>query len=535
MSLRNVCPNPGLLQTIGKSQPPRADFPALRTFLRLGATLAVIGAAFISGAASYQPSQVVPPAPLREFRAAWVATVANIDWPSRKTLTTQEQKAELLAMLDRAAQLKLNAIIFQVRPACDAMYASRIEPWSEYLTGTMGKPPEPFYDPLAFAVEEAHKRGLELHAWFNPYRAHLRAATSPIAANHISKTHPQLVRQYGEFLWLDPGEREVQDYSLSVVMDVVKRYDIDGVHFDDYFYPYKVSGGAGKDLEFPDDASWQRFGARGKLSREDWRRENVNVFIQRVYKSIKSAKPWVKFGVSPFGIWRPKNPPQIKGLDSYAELYADSRKWLANGWVDYFAPQLYWAIDPPDQSFPVLLRWWAQQNTKGRILCPGLDATKVSGRSDSRRGWQPQEIVNQIRLTRAQTGADGHIHWNMKSLMRNTAFDEVLARELYQQPALMPLSPWLGRAQPGKPKLTATKAEAGSQLEMRWTPGGSGKAWLWLLQTRTGGAWTREILPATRTSRVWNGALPEVVAVSAVGRNGELSAPSTLQSRDSAR
>jgi uncharacterized lipoprotein YddW (UPF0748 family) len=535
MSLRNVCPNPGLLQPIGKGQPARADFPALRTLLRLGATLAAIGAAFPSAAASYQPSQVVPPAPLREFRAAWVATVANIDWPSRKTLTTQEQKAELLAMLDRAAQLKLNAIIFQVRPACDAMYASRIEPWSEYLTGTMGKPPEPFYDPLAFAVEEAHKRGLELHAWFNPYRAHLRAATSPIAANHISKTHPQLVRQYGEFLWLDPGEREVQDYSLSVVMDVVKRYDIDGVHFDDYFYPYKVSGGAGKDLEFPDDASWQRFGARGKLSREDWRRENVNVFIQRVYKSIKSAKPWVKFGVSPFGIWRPKNPPQIKGLDSYAELYADSRKWLANGWVDYFAPQLYWAIDPPDQSFPVLLRWWAQQNAKGRILCPGLDATKVSGRSDSRRGWQPQEIVNQIRLTRAQTGVDGHIHWNMKSLMRNTAFDEVLARELYQQPALMPLSPWLGRAQPGKPKLTVTKAEAGSQLEMRWTPGGSGKAWLWLLQTRTGGAWTREILPATRTSRVWIGALPEVVAVSAVGRNGELSAPSTLQSRDSAR
>jgi uncharacterized lipoprotein YddW (UPF0748 family) len=496
--------------------------------------LAAIGAAFASQAANYQASSVVPPAPAREFRAAWVATVANIDWPSRKDLSTQEQKAELLAILDRAAKLKLNAIIFQVRPACDAMYASKIEPWSEYLTGTMGKPPEPFYDPLAFAVEEAHKRGLELHAWFNPYRARLRAATSPVAANHVSKTRPQLVRQYGEFLWLDPGERDVQDYSLKVVMDVVKRYDVDGIHFDDYFYPYKTRDGSGKDLDFPDAASWQRYGAGGRLSRDDWRRENVNMFIQRLYKSIKAAKPWVKFGISPFGIWRPKNPPQINGLDSYATLYADSRKWLANGWVDYFAPQLYWAIDPPDQSFPVLLRWWAEQNTKGRILCPGMDSTKV-GRSESRRGWQPQEIVNQIGLTRNQAGANGHIHWNMKSLMRNSAFDEVLERELYQQPALMPPAPWLGRAQPGKPKLTVAKGQPGAQLEVSWSPGDSGKVWLWLLQTRTGGEWTKEILPAAKTSRVWNGAPPEVVAISAVNRTGEMSTPRVLQARGSSR
>ena len=526
------------MHLIKKRQLPLArtfGFSYARILLSIGSALAAIGTPLASPAATYEPSGIVPPAPVREFRAAWVATVANIDWPSRKTLSTQEQKAELLAILDRAAQLKLNAIIFQVRPACDALYASRIEPWSEYLTGTMGKPPEPFYDPLAFAIEEAHKGGLELHAWLNPYRARLRASTSPVAANHISKTRPQLVRQYGEFLWLDPGEREVQEYSLSVVMDIVRRYDVDGVHFDDYFYPYKVSGGAGKELDFPDDSSWQRFGARGKLSREDWRRENVNAFIQRVYKSIKAAKPWVKFGISPFGIWRPKNPPQIKGLDSYAELYADSRKWLANGWVDYFAPQLYWAIDPPDQSFPVLLRWWAEQNVKGRNLCPGLDSTKVSGRPEFRRGWQPREIVNQIRLTRAQAGADGHIHWNMKSLMRNTAFDEVLQRELYQKPALMPPSPWLGHAQPRKPKLTVVKGEPGSQMEISWAAGGPGKTWLWLLQTRTSGGWTEEILPASRMSRVWNGAVPEVVAVTAVGRNGELSTPSVLQARGSTR
>jgi uncharacterized lipoprotein YddW (UPF0748 family) len=327
----------------------------------------------------------------------------------------------------------------------------------------------------------------------------------------------------------------VQDYSLSVVMDVVQRYDVDGVHFDDYFYPYKANSGAGKDMDFPDDSSWQRFGASGKLSRDDWRRENVNTFIQRVYKSIKAAKPWVKFGISPFGIWRPKNPLQIKGLDAYAELYADSRKWLANGWVDYLAPQLYWAIDSPDQSFPVLLRWWAEQNVKGRTLCPGLDSTKVGSRSQSRPEWQPQEVVNQILLTRAQRGAGGHIHWNMTSLMRNSAFDEVLERRVYQQPALMPLSPWLGRTQPGKPKLTVAKGGPGSRLEIRWAPGGSDKAWLWLLQTRTGGEWTKEILPATKTTRIWNGAQPEVVAVSAVGRNSELSAPGVLQARGTAK
>jgi uncharacterized lipoprotein YddW (UPF0748 family) len=532
MSLRSIRSHAGLVQTTGKRQPPqRSAFLAYaRILLARGSVLAAIGAMFASQAANFQPSKVVPPEPVREFRGAWVATVANIDWPSLKTLTTQEQKAELLAILDRAVQLKLNTIIFQVRPACDALYASRLEPWSEYLTGTMGRPPEPFYDPLAFAVEEAHKRGLELHAWFNPYRARLLSAKSPVAATHVSKTRPQLVRQYGEFLWLDPGEKNVQDYSLSVVMDVVKRYDVDGIHFDDYFYPYKAHDGSGKELDFPDDSSWRRYGAGGKLSRDDWRRENVNVFIQRVYKSIKAAKPWVKFGVSPFGIWRPKNPPQIKGLDAYASLYADSRKWLVNGWVDYFTPQLYWGIDPPDQSFPVLLRWWAEQNPKGRILCPGLDFTKVNGRSESRRGWQPQEIVNQIGLTRTQRGVNGHIHWNMKSLMRNSAFDNVLEQQVYQQPALMPSSPWLGRAQPRKPKLTVS---SGGELGFRWTPGDPAKPQLWLLQTRTGGKWTTEILPATRTSRTWNGAAPEVVAVSAVNRYGEVSSPSVLQERSS--
>jgi uncharacterized lipoprotein YddW (UPF0748 family) len=489
--------------------------------------LSLVGA---GQAAEYASSKVVPPAPMREFRGAWVATVGNIDWPSRKGLSTLDQKEELVAILDRAVQLKLNAIIFQVRPACDALYPSRIEPWSEYLTGTMGQAPQPFYDPLAFAVEEAHKRGLELHAWFNPYRVRLDADASPAAPTHISKTRPQLVRQYGKLLWLDPGEREVQDYSLSVVMDVVKRYDVDGVHFDDYFYPYKVKAPGGGDLDFPDDPSWRRFGAGGQLSRDDWRRENVNALIRRVYGSIKATKPWVKFGVSPFGIWRPSNPPQIEGLDAYGKLYADSRKWLASGWVDYFAPQLYWAIEPPEQSFPALLKWWEEQNAKGRTICPGMDSTKVSRRS-SRGAWAPEEIIHQIRIARSEPGGHGHIHWNMKSLMRNTAFDEALEREVYQQPALMPPCPWLGHAQPPKPALRVIPSQSGSQPDITWAPGISGTPWLWLLQTRRGGEWRTEVLPSATTSRAWSGAAPEAVALCAVNRNGEVSAPSVVQAR----
>jgi len=525
--VKSFCYFTGRLSAFG-FLPPRPHPP---TALKILLVLASLALALASHAASYEPSKVHPPEPTREFRGAWVATVANIDWPSQKALSTPVQKAELVAILDRAVQLKLNALMFQVRPACDAFYASRIEPWSEYLTGTMGKPPEPFYDPLAFAVEEAHKRGIELHAWFNPFRARLLTSKTPAASNHITKTRPQLVRRYGESLWLDPGEREVQDYSLSVVMDVVKRYDVDGIHFDDYFYPYQVRDGSGKYMDFPDNPSWQRYGAGGKLSRDDWRRENVNRFVERVYRSIKSAKPWVKFGVSPFGIWRPKNPPQIAGLDAYASLYADSRKWLVNGWVDYLVPQLYWAIAPPDQSFPVLLRWWAQQNTRGRTLCAGIDLAKVGGPGSS-AGWPPQEIANQIRLTRSQRGASGEIFYHMTTLMNNKTLAKILEQEMYQQQALLPPSTWLGRGQPGKPTLMVSNGRSGSRLEIRWAPSGSGNAWLWLLQTRTGGKWTKEILPSTKTSCTWNGTPPEVVAVSAVNRIGAVSSPSVLQARD---
>lgn len=486
-------------------------------------------------AGTYEPASVSPPKPLREFRGAWVATVANIDWPSSKTLSSAEQKAELIALLDRAAQLKLNAVVFQVRPACDALYASEIEPWSEFLTGTMGKPPQPYYDPLAFAIEEAHRRGLELHAWFNPYRAGHPSAKSPASPNHVTRLHPQWVRHYGSQVWLDPGEREVQEYSLKVVMDVVRRYDVDGIHFDDYFYPYKESNRAGGELDFPDDASWQKSGMDRKLSREDWRRENVNEFIEKTYRGIKAVKPSVKFGISPFGIWRPGNPASIKGFDAYEKLYADSRKWLSKGWVDYLAPQLYWAIDSPEQSFPVLLKWWTQQNPKGRHIFPGIDDSKTSSRRRAADAplWQPAEIVHQVRLTRQINGVTGEIHWNLGTLERNGGLGEALLREVYNQPALTPVYPWIDNKAPTKPTLSAVLEDrngGNARARANWSASSPEKVWLWLLQTKAG-VWKTDVLSSGRVSFTWEEAAPEIIAISAVDRNGNCSAPAILRAK----
>jgi uncharacterized lipoprotein YddW (UPF0748 family) len=467
----------------------------------------------------YQPVAVTPPEPPREFRGAWIAVVANNqDWPSKPALTVEQQKAELISLLNRAAQLHLNAVVFQVRPACDAMYASPIEPWSAYLTGTQGKAPEPFYDPLAFAIKEAHKRGLELHAWFNPFRAWHLLSKSPVAPNHISRTHPELVRKYGDQLWLDPGEPAVREYVLRVVMDVVKRYDVDGVTFDDYFYPYPVKNALGRKLDYPDDVSWRNFGLPTGLTRDDWRRQNVNQFVQSVYQSIKAAKPWVKFGISPFGIWRPGVAPGInpKALDAYANLYADSRLWLASGWLDYFAPQLYWPVDSPQQGFPVLLNWWATQNVKGRNLWAGLNASDVGGK------WNPDEIARQIAITRRQPGASGEIFFHLRNLTENPALAGVV-RAQYAQTALVPASPWLNSSPPGKPKISVTTS-AGANLVVRWEMATNEFAKSWVLQYRgTNNVWMTQILPANQTGSIFSNSTPEVISISAVNRFGIIS------------
>jgi uncharacterized lipoprotein YddW (UPF0748 family) len=474
-------------------------------------------------AATYQESAAKPPALEREFRGVWIATVANIDWPSKPDLSTAQQKAELISLLNRAAELKLNAVVFQVRPACDAMYASQLEPWSEYLTGVMGKAPEPFYDPLALAVQEAHKRGMEIHAWFNPYRALHKSHIGNISPSHISKTHPELVRSYGEYLWLDPGEREVQEHTLRVVMDVVKRYDIDGVQFDDYFYPDPTINA---NRDFPDDASWKKYGASGKLSRADWRRENVNALMSRVYSSIKTAKPWVKFGIAPFGFWRPGEPAQITGFDAYAKLYADSRKWLMNGWVDYFSPQLYWPIEQKEQSYPVLLNWWSQQNSRHRHLWPGLSVSAAISHE-----WNANEIPEQIRIERKQPGSDGYIFYNASSIFADSPRAKTLQRTLQAtlnaQPALVPPSPWLGETPPPKPTFSA--AEIPSGLRLDWTAGTNSVSirW-WVVQTKSFGNWKTEIFPREISAQNLTGR-PDAVAITAIDRVGNASATHVLE------
>ena len=448
----------------------------------------------------------LPPELAYEFRGAWVATVYNLDWPSKAGLSSEQQQNELRAILDRAAALKLNAIIFQVRPQCDALYASRHEPWSQFLSGRMGRAPEPFYDPLEFAVREAHRRGLELHAWFNPFRALANAAT-PASDNHVTKTHPEWIRRYGTQLWLDPGEPAARKYAIEVILDVVRRYDIDGVHIDDYFYPYPTKDRA----PFPDDRPWQQHKTSGgSLARNDWRRENINQFVGTLYRAIKVEKRSVKFGISPFGIWRPGVPATIEAqLDAYDQLYADARKWLSNGWVDYFSPQLYWSISPAKQSFPVLLDWWRSENKSGRHLWPGLGTARIGATRPA------DEIVAQISLTRRNNSSPGHIHWSNKSLLRNSGgIADLLRTGAYADRALVPPSPWLGGVKPGSPmvkKLGDTATWRLSENPPRW----------WLVQTKTGPAWESRIFPASITALPLKGA--EAIAVRAIDRTGLMS------------
>ena len=461
------------------------------------------------------------PSPPREFRAAWIATVANIDWPSRKGLPTQQQKKELIALFDKAVDLNLNAVILQIRPSADALYPSKLEPWSEYLTGEMGQAPKPFYDPLEFAVEEAHRRGLQLHVWFNPYRVRQSGAQSEPTPDHASVADAKIVRDYGPYKWFDPGEPEALQRFVDVVTDVVKRYDIDGIHIDDYFYPYPVDG-----KQFPDDESYQRAVDAGEtLERDDWRRQNCDRLVEQMYKAVKKEKPWVLVGISPFGIWRPGHPEGIQGLDQYATLYADARKWLREGWVDYFTPQLYWQIEGP-QSYPKLLAWWKGENVKGRHLWPGNGAHNVRRSADvepARNAWPAEELIRQIELTREIVSeGPGNVHFSMKCLVDNRdGLTDKLTRGVYAEPALIPEVNWLGGKAPGKPRITERKDDRGRVLTFE-APGGEAP-WLWVVRTKTNGKWKVEI-SAGRVAELRvteDGEPPSEVAVSAVSRLGQ--------------
>ncbi len=477
---------------------------------------------------------LTPPPVRREFRGVWIATAGNIDWPSRPGLSTAQQQAELLAMLDRAAALHLNAVIFQVRPSGDAMYASKLEPWSAFLTGRMGRAPDPFWDPLAFAVKAAHARGLALHAWFNPFRARYPGDSSPAARTHVSRRQPGFVHRYGRYLWMDPGSAAARAQAIRVILDVVRRYDVDGVHIDDTFYPYPVTR-RGREVPFPDEATYRRYRTRGgRLTRDAWRRHNVDLFVRELYAAVKREKPWVAVGISPFGIWRPGNPPGIEGFDAYAKLFTNSRRWLEQGWVDYLAPQLYWPIARPAQSYAALLGWWVAQNPKGRNIFAGNYAARVAGTAGGSEVWPASEIVNQIGVTRDQPGADGDVLFSMASLMTDPdSLDERLLAGPYAAPALGPAYPWLERTRPAAPAVTLAPAAAGDAPEVRFRPGSKVVPRQWVVQTMTGGAWQTAILPGTARAFALPGTgNPEAVSVIAVDRAGNESAPAMVVPRD---
>ncbi len=454
------------------------------------------------------PGQVALDAPAapREFRAAWVSTVANIDWPSKQNLNAAQQQAEAIAILDRAKAMNMNAIVLQVRPSADAIYPSKLEPWTEFLTGTQGLPPQPWYDPLRFWVTQAHARGLELHAWFNPYRARHATAKSPVAHDHIAKTNPGAVKSYGKFLWMDPGEETASKQTLAVILDVVKRYDIDGVHIDDYFYPYPIEagnpeaaldGGSAKpaaELDFPDQPAWQRYQqSGGKLEKADWRRQNVNKLIEALYKGIHAEKSWVRFGISPFGLGKPeRRPAGIVGFSQYDKLYADAELWLENGWVDYFTPQLYWPIKQTPQAYDVLLDYWIGQNKYNRHVWPGLFTSRIGAATKS---YAPEEIVQQIGVTRSRPKAGGHIHFSMIALMENRqGLSDRLSAGHYASAALVPATPWLGDARPEAPSVAARPGVA--PLTLRLAPAKDSSHFaVW---SRHGSQWRFSVVPAAR-------------------------------------
>jgi uncharacterized lipoprotein YddW (UPF0748 family) len=421
----------------------------------------------------------------KEFRAAWVATVANINWPSRPGLSTREQQDEAIALLDFLQQHHFNAVILQVRPQCDALYKSELEPWSYYLSGQQGKAPDPYYDPLEFWLEAAHDRGLELHVWLNPYRAHHKDGKE-ISDQSIVKTHPHLVVKLKEgYWWLDPAQKETQDHTTAVVMDIVKRYDIDGVHFDDYFYPYPSYNG---NVDFPDSISWAGYQqSGGKLSRGDWRREAVNALIERLYKNIKAEKPYVKFGLSPFGIWRPGYPESIEGFDQYDQLYADARLWLNKGWIDYFTPQLYWPINRMPQSFPVLLGWWSGENTKRRHLWPGISV----GRDTSARNVN--EILSEVMISRGMLPqSKGVVHWSISSLTQNPNMAKAFLNGPYKKQALVPASPWLDKKAPAAPTVTTASKE--DELKISWIHADEKDVFHWIVYYKYGNNWRYTIM-----------------------------------------
>lgn len=390
------------------------------------------------------------PVPKREFRAVWIATVNNIDWPSKPGLSTDQQKKEATDILNLQEKNHMNAIIMQVRPTSDAFYKSELEPWSRYLSGTPGKAPSLFYDPMQFWIQECHKRNMEFHAWLNPFRV-AQHTEEPLAANHIAFKHPNWIVNYGGKLYFDPGIPEARDFVVKVVDDIVSRYDVDAIHFDDYFYPYPLKE------DFPDENSFAAYN-RGYSpdQKAAWRRENVDLLISQLSESIKKIKPWVKFGISPFGVWRnkaqdPEGSETTAGTTNYDQLNADILKWLKNGWIDYCLPQLYWQIGHPSVDFVTLAKWWAA-HSYNRAIYIGHAVYKLDDKSTVPEWRDPNELVRQIEITRQIPRIEGSAFYSSIHFRRNLyGFEESLQKNLYKYPAIVPVMPWIDNKPPTEP------------------------------------------------------------------------------------
>ena len=371
--------------------------------------------------------------PKNEFRAVWIATVVNIDWPKSSVDNVAKQKADFIEILDAYKKLNYNAVIVQIRSVGDAFYPSQYAPWSRFLTGKEGNAPKPYFDPLAWMITESHARGFEFHAWLNPYRATMDLNTAILSPQHDYFKHPEWMIKYGDKYYYNPALPEVSDRLIAVVDEVVRNYDIDAIHFDDYFYPYRIKGEV-----FNDTDSYQKYG--NGLSIEDFRRSNVNNLVKNLSISIKKIKPWVQFGISPFGVWRnksvdPKGSDTQAGQTNYDDLFADPIAWMDNKWVDYLVPQLYWSVDHPKASYSKLLRWWSE-NSKNTAIYIGNGSYKINADSDKK--WSnPNEIPDQINITRTYKNVQGNAFFSAKSFLnKNQNVTKLLMENQYKYPAL---------------------------------------------------------------------------------------------------
>ncbi|MBL7742280.1 MAG: family 10 glycosylhydrolase [Chitinophagaceae bacterium] len=375
-----------------------------------------------------------------EFRGVWIATVDNIDWPIRGMVDAESQKTEYIRQLDMHKKNGMNAVVVQVRPAADAFYPSQYEPWSQWLTGVQGKAPSPYYDPLEFMIDEAHKRGMEFHAWLNPYRANFNIGSASIAPHHITRQHPEWFLTYGDKMYFDPSNRQGQDFVVKVVRDIVKRYKVDAIHMDDYFYPYRLPN-----KEFPDAAAYKRSGS--PLAKGDWRRSNVDSIISKLGIAIKAEKPWVKFGISPFSVWRnkdmdPAGSDTRAGVTNYDDLYANILLWLQKGWIDYVAPQLYLEIGHDKIAYEKMLDWWSR-HSYGKHIYIGHGIYRTAERNSW--AWKnPKELPEQIRLLRKYPNVQGSIYFSSRSFDKNpNGWNDSLQNNYYKTPAAIPPMEWL--------------------------------------------------------------------------------------------